>query len=60
MGTEVLCMTENERKSLRAELNKLKVAKEKFQESADQTELKNALESIYKLLDKITSEGGWR
>lgn len=53
-------MTENERKSLRAELNKLKVAKEKFQESADQTELKNALESIYKLLDKITSEGGWR
>lgn len=60
MQAEVLHMTRDEREAVRTELAKLKTAKEKFQRSTDLTELNNALEAIYNLLDKITSEGGWR
>jgi len=57
---EVAHVTDNEKKKIGAELDKLSEAVEKIQESADVPGLKDALEAIYNLLEKIISEEGWQ
>ena len=53
-------MTDNEKKKIGAELDKLSEAVEKIHESADVPGLTGALEAVYNLLEKIISEEGWQ